>query len=302
MSTANAQWWKKPTLMVPAIVAIMAAIIGAIWTYWLNPPSADFGVSISPLEGIVQQGGVVSPAITVTSQNGYKEAVSLSSTGQPAGVVVTFNSSNAVPKPSYTSNVNIAVDSRVPIGVYELSIRGLGADGKEHLVKYKFNVTAKEQLQANPYQANPYQASTQPQNEPVQPGIQITEPADKATIEQAMVSVSGTCPEDLLQDIWVIVWPEQALGKCWPQSEQPQIGQPAVKNNGRWSVVCGLGGPNQKYEIAVYTATPNASAFIGKKLREWSSNGEFKGLSVTELPPPTELKEFQRIHITKKVP
>lgn len=110
--------------------------------------------------------------------------------------------------------------------------------------------------------------------------------------------VSGTYAKEIQEDIWVLVWPELAPGKGWPQSPDAKKGKPARKKDDKWEVPCYFGGDPQKYGIVVYTATPSASTFISDTLKEWAEDNDFPGLFEDELPEG--LVEQHRITVTKK--
>jgi len=89
------------------------------------PPG--FSLSASPSSLTIQQGGSGSSTVTVTSQNGFNSAVTLSASGGPAGVIASF-SLNPVTPPfggSATSTLTINVDSSTSTGTYTLTVTGV---------------------------------------------------------------------------------------------------------------------------------------------------------------------------------
>ena len=92
------------------------------------------------MKGDVHPSGVITTSITIKDIGGYEYPVSLSATGQPSGVEVTFVPSFGRPKPSYTSTVTINVDPSVSVGNYSIVMKGTGADGKEHSCCYNLRV------------------------------------------------------------------------------------------------------------------------------------------------------------------
>ena len=144
MSNGNSPWYRNPYIMVPiiaAIIALIGAILAPFVAHWLAPPPPpDFSISINPMKGEVQQGGVIQTTVTVMGIHGYDLTVSLSAGEQPSGVVVTFVPPIGGPTPSYTSNVMINVNPSAPVGVYTIIIKGTGADGKEHSCNYILTV------------------------------------------------------------------------------------------------------------------------------------------------------------------
>lgn len=148
MANVNKRPWYKSAAYLGVIVAIVATVVTIILGL-LSPPPPDFSIAVNPMGGPVHQGGVfpyrlITTAITVEGIQGYKHPVSLSASGQPSGIVITFVPPLGEAKPSYTSNVTISVDSNVPVGSYEITIKGVGADGKEHSCKYTLNVMSRQ--------------------------------------------------------------------------------------------------------------------------------------------------------------
>ncbi len=141
MSNENkTPWYKKPLIIIPVVAVILAAIVGAYFNIWLNPPPSDFSITINPMEGAVHQGGVIQTTVTIKGIHGYENSVSLSASDQPSGVVVAFTPPFGGATPAYTSNVMINVGTNVPAGDYIIIIKGTGADGKEHSSKYSLTV------------------------------------------------------------------------------------------------------------------------------------------------------------------
>ena len=139
MANENRKPWYRDLRYWAIIATIVAAIISSpIWIPNNHPP--DFSIAIDPMQGAVQQGGVIPTSITIKGIQGYEHQVSLSATGQPSGVVIAFVPPFGGAKPSYTSSVTINVDKNVPAGDYTIIIKGTGADGKEHSCSYTLTV------------------------------------------------------------------------------------------------------------------------------------------------------------------
>jgi hypothetical protein len=129
-------WWKSPAwwLVIITFVGIVVTIILRPWA----PP--DFSISVSPMQGEVQRGGVIQTAITVEGINHYKHPVSLTASGHPSDIVVTFVPPFGTAIPTYVSTMTMTVGSNVPIGDYTIVIQGMGADGIEHTCQYTLTV------------------------------------------------------------------------------------------------------------------------------------------------------------------
>ena len=144
MANENKRPWYKNPAYLTIIAIIAAAIISSpIWGQMIfppPPPPPDFNIAIDPMQGAVQQGGVITTAITIKGIRGYEHPVRLSAIEQPSGIVIAFVPSFGEAKPLYTSDVMIKVDSNVPAGVYTMLIKGTGADGKEHICPYALTV------------------------------------------------------------------------------------------------------------------------------------------------------------------
>ena len=121
--------------------------------------------------------------------------------------------------------------------------------------------------------------------------VNIIYPRNGDIIEDEMI-VEGMYSSDVVDDIWVIIWPEKACGRGWPQFEDLELSIPSVIDNGNWSVYCYFGGPSQGYDLAVYTAPTNVSDSL-KNLYRKIHNKNFttldfhqiyKGFSIPDIP------------------
>jgi kumamolisin len=95
--------------------ALITALLSTI-----NTPG--FGLTASPTMVSVAPGGTATATITSAVINGFASAISLSATGQPAGVNITFN-----PNPingAGTSTMSITVGSSTAIGSYSIKVTG----------------------------------------------------------------------------------------------------------------------------------------------------------------------------------
>jgi len=140
MSNENRRpWYTDPRIVIPAVIGIVAIVVTLI----INWPSSNFSISVNPMRGEVRQGGVIFTTITLKGEHGYEESVSLSASGEPPGVVVTFAQTIGKPAPTFTSYMIINVGLDVPTDSYEIMTKGIGADGKEHSCKYILSVIPK---------------------------------------------------------------------------------------------------------------------------------------------------------------
>jgi len=97
-------------------------------TFTVGEAVPDFRVSVLPAAGSVAKGGSTSATVTVTAIEGYALAVTLSASGQPAGVTVSFVPTSGTP--TFTSTMTIAVATTAATGNYPIYLTGTGTDGK----------------------------------------------------------------------------------------------------------------------------------------------------------------------------
>ena len=99
----------------PNGAALIAALNG-------NAPSPSFSISSSPTTVSVAQGSAGTSTITSTVTGGFDSAISLSATGQPAGVTVGFNPTSITG--AGTSVMAITVALTAVIGTYKITVTG----------------------------------------------------------------------------------------------------------------------------------------------------------------------------------
>lgn len=90
------------------------------------PPTPDFAVSSSLTLLTIFQGDSAASTITVTSLNGFGDAVDLSVLGVPMGVTATFDPAQVTPPVdnSITSTLTINADTSAAVGAYTLTVKG----------------------------------------------------------------------------------------------------------------------------------------------------------------------------------
>jgi len=102
----------------------------------INP---DFGLTASPTSLSIRQGRTGTSRITVTPIDNYPASVTLTQTGTPAGMTVSF-SKNPVSAGSYaTMTINVA--RTTARGTYTLTITGTDTTGLSHTATVKVTVT-----------------------------------------------------------------------------------------------------------------------------------------------------------------
>jgi kumamolisin len=88
--------------------------------------SPTFTISASPTSVSVLQGNNGTSTITTSALNGFSSAVTLSASGQPAGVTVSFSPSSIPVPGSGTSIMTLAVSSTTAVGTYTITVTGTG--------------------------------------------------------------------------------------------------------------------------------------------------------------------------------
>jgi hypothetical protein len=86
----------------------------------------SFTIAASPTSLSVVQGNQRTSTITTTVSGGFNSAISLSASGVPSGMTVSFNP-NPIPAPGAgNSTMTITVGSSTPLGTYPITVTGNG--------------------------------------------------------------------------------------------------------------------------------------------------------------------------------
>jgi subtilase family serine protease len=101
---------------------LISGLLGAIST-------PGFGLTASPTTVSVLQGGTGTSTIASTVLNGFNSAISLSATGQPAGVTVTFSPTSITG--AGTSTITFAASASVAAGTYRITVTGISGSVTE---------------------------------------------------------------------------------------------------------------------------------------------------------------------------
>lgn len=101
------------------------------------PQQSSFVISLSPGSGTVAQGGSTTATVSV-NESGPSQSVTLSSTGQPSGVTVSFSPGSVSASGSVTMTVKVGAGASP--GTYPLSITGTGTSGTS-IASYSLTVT-----------------------------------------------------------------------------------------------------------------------------------------------------------------
>jgi kumamolisin len=100
-----------------------AALIGALAGTSSAP---NFAISASPASLSVLQGNNGTSSISTTISGGFNSAISLSASGQPSGVTVSFSPASIAAPGSGSSTMTMAVGSSTAAGTYPITVTGTG--------------------------------------------------------------------------------------------------------------------------------------------------------------------------------
>jgi len=87
-------------------------------------PAQDFSIAVSPASGSTDPGGSLSATVSTTTTVGAPQAVSLTASGAPAGVTVSFSPASITSGSS--STMSISTTGSAAAGTYPITINGDG--------------------------------------------------------------------------------------------------------------------------------------------------------------------------------
>jgi kumamolisin len=102
--------------------ALITELLGAIST-------PGFGLTASPTTVSVVQGGTGTSTVASTVLNGFSSAISLSATGLPAGITVTFSPTSITG--AGTSTITFAASASTAAGTYRVTVTGTSGSTTE---------------------------------------------------------------------------------------------------------------------------------------------------------------------------
>ena len=112
----------------------------------------DFSISASPTSVSVVQGNSGNSTISTSALNGFNSAISLSASGAPAGVTVSFSPTSIAAPGTGSSTMTMAVGASTAVGTYTITVTGIGGS-LTHTTTVTLNVTTTnppQQLLGNP--------------------------------------------------------------------------------------------------------------------------------------------------------
>ncbi|MEU5695692.1 M28 family peptidase [Actinosynnema sp. NPDC020468] len=102
---------------------------GVAYTIWkqavgTSTPTNDFAVTVNPTSGSVQPGASTTVTVNTQTTAGSAQNVTLSATGAPSGVTVSFNPSSV--QTGNSSTATITASSSTAQGTYTITLSGVG--------------------------------------------------------------------------------------------------------------------------------------------------------------------------------
>ncbi|MDI1466415.1 M20/M25/M40 family metallo-hydrolase, partial [Catellatospora sp. KI3] len=101
------------------------AISYAVWNLTTGTATNDFSVSLSPTSGAVNPGSSTTATVSTATTSGSAQTVSLSASGAPSGVSVSFSPTSVTSGGSSTMTVSTTA-SAAP-GTYSITVTGTGS-------------------------------------------------------------------------------------------------------------------------------------------------------------------------------
>ena len=109
--------------------------------------------------------------------------------------------------------------------------------------------------------------------------VYITSPVALDSVKCRVIT-TGVYPQGHTKDIWVVLRPED--DRYYPQSDHTNT---SYKRNGEWQVVTRFGGDKaEAYDLIVYEADAEASAFFTKTIEEWKEKEDYPGIELASMP------------------
>lgn len=96
-------------------------------TLQVTKPASGYTISASPTSISVARSNTGTSTITTTISGGFDSAISLSATGYPTGVTVTFSPATIRAPGAGTSTMKVKVGKGVALGNHTITVNATGA-------------------------------------------------------------------------------------------------------------------------------------------------------------------------------
>jgi hypothetical protein len=235
----------------------------------------DFTISASPSSVSVVQGNSGNSTISTTALNGFNSAISLSSSGAPAGVTVSFSPTSIAAPGTGSSTMTMAVGASVAVGTYTITVTGTGG-ALTHTTTVNLTVTTtnpQQQLLVNPGfetgTATPWVATA---------GVidsTASQPAHSGTWKAWLDGYGTTHTDTLYQQVTIPSTATSATLTFWLHIDTAETTtitafdtlKPQIRNSAN-TVLATLATYSNLNKAAGYTQkTFNLNAYIGQTIR-----------------------------------
>ena len=202
--------------------------------------------------------------ITVEGRHGYQRQVGLSTSGEPAGVLITLSPDKGATAPKYVSTATITVGGDVPAGAYEIRIKATADNGDERVADFGL-VVSRPQKDLEGIRV---------------PEVKINKPMDGSTVSpdlEVAGVITGQIPSGWY--MWVLLNPHPSPGQYWPQ------GAAIVPFGGKWRIRAHVGRPEdkgEKFDLWVYLVDSTLNERYVQWIVEGTSAGTFPPLPAPE--------------------
>ncbi|MBB5871145.1 Zn-dependent metalloprotease/uncharacterized membrane protein [Allocatelliglobosispora scoriae] len=155
---------------------------GIAYTIWDravgSTPANDFSVGLNPGSGSVQPGSSVTSTVSTATTSGSAQTVSLSASGAPSGVTVSFSPSSVTSGNS--STMTVAASASAATGTYTITVTGSGSVTR----------TATYSLTIGTAPANDFSIAANPSSGSANRGSSVTTTVSTATVSGSAQTVS----------------------------------------------------------------------------------------------------------------
>jgi hypothetical protein len=124
--------------------------------------------------------------------------------------------------------------------------------------------------------------------------IYITSPIAQDSVK-CRILTTGVYPKGHTKDIWVVLRPTD--DRYYPQSDHTNT---SFKIDGEWQVVTRFGGDlGEAYDVIVYEADEEASAFFTSTIEGWKEKEEYPGIELASMPKGAVEIERIKVYLSK---
>lgn len=257
---------------------ILIGILGVLATVYGWSEIHDFSASVDRMLVDIDQGSSTNINVNVDSGLLYREDIRLSAESVSSYIHVRFIPEVLKSGDKPISQVIISADKEAPLGEFEIPIMSTGADGKEHVCKFKLKVLSSSKL--TPTQSEltstptPIEATTKTE-------IKITYPSNTSTVKQyeRVIGTTENVPDGFY--VWILGYSDNGdEPRYYPRSDSVNIPQ-----NGEWSIPIQIGSDDESgasFDIIAVLANTQANERFQEYITNCERNDNWPGIE--EIP------------------